>query len=216
MAKAWKIFIDGIWDSNPVLRLILGICPTLAVTNLAFNGFIMGISTLFVLLASEIVTSIIKGFVPKKARIPIFIVVIASFVTIIDLLLHAYLPVTHKLLGVFVPLIVVNCIILGRVETFSSKNPFLLSIVDAIGMGIGFTLALTVLGSIRELLGFGAIFSFQVAGSWFNPLVVMILPAGAFITLGMLMALMNYLDDKLNNKLKSKSKAQTEQKQVTS
>ena len=196
MVKAFNTFIEGIWSSNPVLRLVLGMCPTLAVTNLAFNGLVMGLSTLFVLLCSEVAISLIKGFIPNKARIPIFIVVIASFVTVIDLLLHAYLPVTHKLLGVFVPLIVVNCIILGRVEAFSSKNSPFLSILDALGMGIGFTLALVILGSIRELFGFGSIFSFTLFGSWYNPLVVMILPTGAFMTLGLLIALMNYIEER--------------------
>jgi len=196
MAKAYETFIEGIWSSNPVLKLVLGMCPVLAVTNLAFNGLVMGLSTMFVLLCSEVVISLIKGFIPNKARIPIFIVVIASFVTVIDLLLHAYLPVTHKLLGVFVPLIVVNCIILGRVEAFSSKNNPLFSIIDAIGMGIGFTLALVILGSIRELFGFGSIFNITVFGAWYNPLVVMILPAGAFMSLGLLMALMNHIEEK--------------------
>lgn len=197
MTKIQDTFYEGLWNSNPVFKLVLGMCPTLAVTNLAMNGFIMGLSTLFVLLASELVISLIKGYVPYKSRIPIYIVVIASFVTMIDLLLNAFLPITHKLLGVFVPLIVVNCIILGRVEAFSSKNSPFLSIVDAIGMGLGFTLALTILGSIRELLGFGTIFSVDLLSNYINPLVVMILPTGAFMTLGLLMALMNYTTSRI-------------------
>ena len=203
MPKAINTFLDGLWDSNPVLKLVLGMCPTLAVTNFAFNGFIMGVSTLFVLFFSEIIVSLIKGFVPSKARIPIYIVIIASFVTIADLLLHAYLPLTHRLLGVFVPLIVVNCIILGRVEAFASKNSAFLSIIDALGMGIGFTLALTLLGIIRESLGFGTVFGVSVLPP-FNHLAVMVLPTGAFLTLGLLMALMNYIAQKASQPAKSK------------
>ena len=206
MTKAYKTFIDGIWSSNPVFRLVLGMCPTLAVTNLALNGLVMGLSTLFVLLMSEIVTTLIKKWVPEKARIPIYIVVIASFVTIADMLLHAYLPVTYKLLGVFIPLIVVNCIILGRVETFSSKNPLFLSIIDALGMGLGFTFALTLLAIIRELFGFGTVFSYTLLNtSWYNPLIIMILPAGAFMTLGLLIAGMNYLEQMKKSKGGSKN-----------
>jgi Na+-translocating ferredoxin:NAD+ oxidoreductase subunit E len=202
MKKKSSLFFEGIWGSNPVLRLVLGMCPTLAVTNLAMNGFIMGISTLFVLFCSEIVVSMIRHIVPEKTRIPVYIVIIASFVTIIDLILNAFLPDTHKLLGVFVPLIVVNCIILGRAEAFASKNNVYLSMIDALGMGMGFTLALSILGIIRESLGFGTVFGINVVTSSFNPLVIMILPAGAFLTLGMLMALMNYIADKLQKKNK--------------
>jgi Na+-translocating ferredoxin:NAD+ oxidoreductase subunit E len=202
MKKKSSLFFEGIWSSNPVLRLVLGMCPTLAVTNLAMNGFIMGVSTLFVLFCSEIVVSMIRHIVPEKTRIPVYIVIIASFVTIIDLILNAFLPDTHKLLGVFVPLIVVNCIILGRAEAFASKNNVYLSMIDALGMGMGFTLALSILGIIRESLGFGTVFGINVVTSSFNPLVIMILPAGAFLTLGMLMALMNYIADKLQKKNK--------------
>jgi Na+-translocating ferredoxin:NAD+ oxidoreductase subunit E len=187
-----RIFLNGIIGDNPILKLVLGMCSTLAITTLALNGLVMGISTMFVLISSELATSLIRNVVPSRVRIPVYIVVVATFVTIIDLLLHAFLPQTHKLLGVFIPLIVVNCIIFARVEAFSSKNSALMSLIDGFGMGIGYTTVLVVLSSIRELLAFGTIFGIKIL-PWLDPLVVMAMPAGAFITLALLMALMNKL-----------------------
>ena len=179
-------FTKGIIKENPVLVLLYGMCPTLAVTTSAFNGVGMGVAFTFVLLLSNITISLIKNLIPDQVRIPAFIVVIASFVTIVDLLLSAYSPGLHKTLGIFIPLIVVNCIILGRAEAFASKNTILPSILDALGMGVGFTMALFILGSIREILG---------SGSWFGLAImetktlVMLMPPGAFIALGFILAL---------------------------
>ncbi len=181
----------GIVRENPVFRLVLGMCPTLAVTTEAVNGLGMGAATTFVLLGSNIVISLFRKFIPARVRIPVFIVIIASFVTLVDLFLHAYFYELHKVLGLFIPLIVVNCIILGRAEAFASKNNIFVSILDAIGMGIGFTLALLILGSIRELLGAGTIFGYHVFSDSYQPFLLMILPPGAFITLGLLLGFMN-------------------------
>lgn len=190
--SAWKEFTKGIVKENPVLRLVLGMCPTLAVTTAAINGVAMGCAVIFVLVGSNIVVSLIRNVTPAKVRIPVFIVVIAAFVTTIDLLMAGFFYELHKVLGIFIPLIVVNCIILGRAEAFASKNSVGRSILDALGMGIGFTLALTVLGSIREILGNGTIFGFELlTGLGYQKFIIMLLPPGAFIALGFLMALMN-------------------------
>jgi electron transport complex protein RnfE len=190
-------FLKGFWDENPVFRLMLGLCPTLAVTTSLVNGLGMGLATLSVLLGSNIVISLIRDFIPSKIRIPSFIVVIASFVTIIDLSMHAYAPALHAALGIFVPLIVVNCIILGRAEAFASKNSTWFSIVDAFGMGFGFTATLVLLGGIREIVGAGQLLGRPVVPAGYQPSLVMILPPGAFLTLGMLMACMNLINRKL-------------------
>ena len=189
--QAGKIFSRGIIAENPVFRLVLGMCPTLAVTTLAKSGFGMGVSTLAVLTASNIVISLIRNFIPPKIRIPCFIVVIATFVTIIDMVLLAYFEPLHKELGVFIPLIVVNCIILGRAEAFASKNSVMHSAIDGLGMGVGFTLSLTLLASVRELLGAGTLFGANIMGSLFQPIQLFAQPPGAFIALGVLMALVN-------------------------
>ena len=190
----WQEFNRGIIKQNPVLRLVLGMCPTLAVTTKAINGVAMGCAVIFVLLGSNIVVSLIRKVTPAKVRIPVFIVVIASFVTAVDLLMAGFFFELHKVLGIFVPLIVVNCIILGRAEAFASKNSVVGSIFDALGMGIGFTLALTVLGSIREILGNGTIFGLDLLGFLgYQKFIIMLLPPGAFIALGLLMGLMNKL-----------------------
>jgi electron transport complex protein RnfE len=190
----WQEFNKGIVKQNPVLRLVLGMCPTLAVTTAAINGVAMGCAVIFVLLGSNIVISLIRKVIPAKVRIPVFIVVIASFVTTVDLLMAGFFFELHKVLGIFIPLIVVNCIILGRAEAFASKNSVLNSIIDALGMGIGFTLALIVLGSIREILGNGTIFGFDLLGGLgYQKFIIMLLPPGAFIALGLLMGLMNKL-----------------------
>ncbi len=190
--SSWQEFKKGIVKENPVLRLVLGMCPTLAVTTAAINGVAMGCAVIFVLVGSNVVVSLLRKVTPAKVRIPVFIVVIASFVTTIDLLMAGFFYELHKILGIFIPLIVVNCIILGRAEAFASKNSVSRSILDALGMGIGFTLALTVLGSIREILGNGTIFGFELlTGLGYQKFIIMLLPPGAFIALGFLMGLMN-------------------------
>jgi electron transport complex protein RnfE len=186
-------FTKGFWRENPIFRLVLGICPTLAVTTAAINGIGMGLATTFVLVCSNVVISLLRNFIPPRVRIPSFIVVIASFVTIVDLVMAGFFFQLHKTLGLFIPLIVVNCIILGRAEAFASKHPLVDSVADGLGMGFGFTLSLLVLGSIREILGNGTLFDVPAFGPGYFPFLVMILPPGAFITLGFLLALMNRL-----------------------
>ena len=199
-------FLKGFWDENPIFRLMLGLCPTLAVTTSLINGLGMGLAALCVLLGSNIVISLIRDFIPSKIRIPSFIVVIASFVTIIDLSMHAYAPDLHAALGIFVPLIVVNCIILGRAEAFASKNTVWLSIVDALGMGLGFTITLVLVGGIREIIGTGQLIGRPVLPAGFQPSLIMILPPGAFLTLGVLMAWMNMINRRLEIRRAAKGK----------
>ncbi len=198
--KVWNEFIKGFWSENPVFRLVLGLCPTLAVTTSAINGIGMGLATTFVLVCSNFVIALLRSVIPKKVRIPAFIVTIATFVTIVDLVMNGYFHALHKSLGLFIPLIVVNCIILGRAEAFASKNRIGISIIDGLGMGFGFTLSLVVLGSIRELVGSGSIFGFTVFGEGYVPLLLMILPPGAFIVLGILLGLMNKAEISLAKK----------------
>lgn len=192
--KLLREFTRGLWKENPVLRLLIGLCPTLAVTTTAINGFGMGASTLFVLVGSNMVIALMRNQIPDKIRIPSFIIVIATFVTIIDLVLAGFAYDLHKALGIFIPLIVVNCIILGRAEAYASKNPVLRSFVDGLGMGVGFTLTLTVLGAVREILGNGTIFGYVLFGPKFLPMLAMVLPPGAFISLGFFLAAMNKID----------------------
>jgi electron transport complex protein RnfE len=189
-------YLKGLWDENPVFRQLLGMCPTLAVTNAVINGIAMGLATAFVLILSSLVVSSIKKLIPNQVRIATFIVIIASFVTIADRFLAAFFPPISKALGPYVPLIVVNCIILGRQEAFSSKNSVGRSLIDAFGMSTGFILALLILSSIREILGSGTFLGIQVMGSWFKPWVIMILPAGAFITLGVLLGIAILIESK--------------------
>lgn len=186
-----KDFTKGFIKENPVFVMALGLCPTLAVTSSVNNAIGMGLAATFVLIMSNIFISLLKGFIPDKVRIPAFIVVIASFVTIVDMAMHAYLPALHKSLGIFIPLIVVNCIILGRAEAFASKNSVIKSIFDGAGMGLGFTLALVVLATIREILGAGTFLGFQVMPTSYKPMLVAILAPGAFVTLGLLKGLLN-------------------------
>jgi electron transport complex protein RnfE len=188
-----KELYRGIIKENPVLVLLLGMCPTLAVTGSAYNGFGMGVAAAAVLLGSNIVISLLKNLIPEKVRIPVFIVVIASFVTIIDLVMEGYTPELHEELGIFIPLIVVNCIILGRAEAFASKKKLSESLVDGVVMGLGFTIALTVLGGIREILGAGSIFGWKFLSEEASTIVLFILPPGAFIALGFLIAVVNKL-----------------------
>lgn len=187
----WSDFNKGIVKENPIFRLALGMCPTLAVTTSALNGLGMGIASMVVLVCSNIVVASLRKFIPERVRIPIFIVVIASFVTIIGLLMEAYVYELYKSLGIFIPLIVVNCLILGRSEAFAYKNSVLNSFLDGLGMGIGFTLALFVLGSIREIMGSGSIMGYKIVQHGFKPLLIMILPPGAFVALGLLMGTIN-------------------------
>lgn len=184
-----QLITKGILKENPTFVLILGMCPTLGVTSTAINGMGMGVATMAVLIMSNIVISLIKNLIPDKVRIPAFIVVIASFVTIIEMLMKAYVPALYASLGVFIPLIVVNCIILGRAEAFASKNGVWDSALDGVGIGLGFTLSLTVIGSVREILGTGAIFGFSFASD-VMPLVFVLAPGG-FLALGYLMVLFN-------------------------
>jgi len=189
-------FLKGIIKDNPVFVMLLGMCPTLGVTSSAFNGLGMGIATLFVLLMSNIVVSLVKSQIPSKVRIPAFIIIIASFVTIVEMVLEAYIPFLFEQLGIFIPLIVVNCLILGRAEAFASKNNLLSSVIDALGMGIGFTVALTLLGVTREILGSGSIFDFRFVSENANTLILFILPPGAFIALAYLTVLFNKVSTK--------------------
>ena len=192
MNKALKTLTNGILRENPTFALVLGMCPTLATTTSAISGMSMGLATTAVFICSNIVISLLKNLIPDKVRIPAFIVVIASFVTMVQLLVQAYLPGIYDALGLFIPLIVVNCIVLGRAEAFAAKNNVGLSALDGIGMGIGFTLALTILGAIRELLGTGKIFDFAIFPENYGMLVFVLAP-GAFIALAYVMALVNKL-----------------------
>ena len=186
-----KIFVRGLVMDNPVFVQVLGMCPTLAVTNTAINGLGMGIATTVVLLASNVVISLVRNFIPSKIRIPSFIVIIATFVTMVGMLMQAYTPELNMALGIFIPLIVVNCLILGRAETFASKNGIFASLTDGLGMGIGFTLALLLLGIVREVIGFGSVFGVHVLTEAFEPMAIMTMPPGAFIALGILVAIFN-------------------------
>lgn len=187
----WKTFTKGLLKENPILVLLLGCCPTLATTTSAINGMSMGLATTFVLIMSNLSISLLKNFIPDKVRIPCFIVVIASFVTVVQLVMQAYVPAIYETLGLFIPLIVVNCIVLGRAEAFASKNPVWPSILDGAGMGLGFTLALTFLGSIREILGSGSIFNWRFLPEDANTILIFVLAPGAFIALGYLIAVVN-------------------------
>jgi electron transport complex protein RnfE len=187
-------FSNGIWRENAVFKLLLGLCPALAVTTSAENGLGMGLATTFVLLCSNIAVSLLRNVIPGKVRIPSFIVIISSFVTVVQLTMEAFLYDLHKALGIFIPLIVCNCLILGRAEAFASRNPLRNSIGDGLGMGVGFTLALFVLGAVREVLGAGSLLGVSLFGSGYQPVLLMILPPGAFISLGFLLAAMNRIE----------------------
>lgn len=184
-------FTKGFFKENAVFVQLLGMCPTLGVTTTAINGLGMGLATTFVLLMSNVVISLVKGFIPDKVRIPAYIVIIASFVTVVDLVMAGYLPDLHEQLGLFIPLIVVNCIVLGRAEAFASKNGVVASLFDGLGMGLGFAMALLMLGSVREILGSLSLFGYQFVDA--DGILLFILPPGAFIALGFLIALINNL-----------------------
>ena len=191
MSSLWKEFSKGLWTEIPPFRLVLGLCPTLAVTKSADNGLGMGLAVIFVLVLSNVLISAVRNIIPKKVRIVCFIAISATLVVAVELLMQAYAYPLYQQLGIFVPLIVVNCIILGRAEAFAGKNPVLLSAADGLGMGVGYTLALTFLGAMRELLGTGAVFGKHVMWESFKPFTVMVEAPGAFIALGGLLALMN-------------------------
>lgn len=189
-----KEFTKAFWTENPILVMALGLCPALAVTGTAINGIAMGLATTFVLVCASTVVSSLRSIIPSKVRIPSFIIVIASFVTIVDLSMNAYAHQMHKTLGLFIPLIVVNCLILGRSEAFASRNPVLRSFVDAVGMGVAFTVTLGALGAIREILGSGSIFGYPILGSNYADMLVMVLPPGAFLAIGVMLGVFNSLD----------------------
>ena len=193
MKKLKGIVFNGIVTENPTFRLVLGMCPTLAITTTVSNGLGMGLAATFVLICSNLVISLLRNFIPDKIRIPAFIVVIATFVTIVQLLLQAFIPALYESLGVFIPLIVVNCIIFARAESFASKNPPLESACDGLGMGLGFTLAITLLSAIRELLGSGTLLGIQVMPDGYRPMAIITQAPGGFIMLGLLMVVMNSL-----------------------
>jgi electron transport complex protein RnfE len=193
-------FSKGFWRENPILVMVLGMCPTLAVTTSAINGLTMGCAVVFVLIGSSVIVSIIRNIVPKQVRIATFIVVIATFVTMVDLFLKAFLLDLSKALGPFIPLIVVNCIILGRAEAFASRNSVWRSFLDALGVSLGFTVTLIFLGGVREILGMKTFFGRSVMGVKFEPWVVMLLPPGAFITLGFMLGAKNFIDRKMKEK----------------
>ena len=193
MKKNLKIFTNGIIAENPVLRLVLGTCPTLAVSTAAINGIGMGIAATFVLVCSNVLISLLRNIIPNKVRIPAYITIIASFVTIVQMVVKAFLPAIDEALGIFLPLIVVNCIILARAEMFAAKNGPLVSALDGLGMGIGFTVTLTIMGAIRELIGAGTIFGLTVTANILPPMLILILPPGGFFVFGVLVALSNKL-----------------------
>lgn len=191
--KPLAVFKNGIVNENPTFRLVLGMCPTLAVTTSAINGLAMGLAATFVLVGSNVVVSLLKNFIPSKVRIPAFVVIIATFVTVVQLIMQAFVPALYKALGIFIPLIVVNCIILARAEAFASKSSVGASAMDGLGMGAGFTLALILMASIRELIGNGTLFGAQIMGTGYEPMLIAILAPGGFLTLGFLIALVNKL-----------------------
>lgn len=188
----WENFSKGFFKENAVFVLLLGMCPTLGVTSSAINGLGMGLATTFVLIMSNLFISMFSSFIPDKVKIPSFIVIIAAFVTMVDLLMAGYVPALHEQLGVFIPLIVVNCVVLGRAEAFASKNKLVPSIIDGAGMGLGFSMALTLLGSVRELLGSGKVFGITLFNETYGMLIFVLAP-GAFIALGYLIAIINRL-----------------------
>ncbi len=191
-----RVFTNGLLKENPVLRLVLGTCPTLAITTAVFNGIGMGIAATFVLICSNVAISALRKVIPQQVRLPAFIVIIASFVTLVQMLVQAFVPALYVALGVYLPLITVNCIILGRAEMFASKNPVGASALDGLGMGIGFTVVLAVMSAIRELLGAGTLLGFQILPSSIAPMSIMILPPGGFFVFGVLMAVAIFIEEK--------------------
>lgn len=187
-------FKKAFWKENPVFRMVLGLCPALAVTNSLVNGIAMGLATLFVIVCSNTVVSSLRSMIPDKVRIPSFIIIIASFVTVVDLTMAAWAHEIHKTLGLFIPLIVVNCLILGRAEAYASRNPVLHSVVDGFGMGLAFTVSLGALGAVREILGSGSLLGYPLMGASYTNMLVMVLPPGAFLVMGVMLGIFNSLD----------------------
>ena len=204
MKERIRIVTNGLVKENPSLRLVLGTCPTLAVTTVAMNGLGMGLAATFVLICSNIVISALRKVIPDKVRLPAFITVIATFVTVLQMLVKAYLPSLDTALGIYLPLIVVNCIILGRAEMFASKHTVLDSALDGLGMGLGFTLTLVLMGCVRELLGAGTLFGVAVLGASFEPMTLVITPPGGFLVFGVLMALVVFIETKLGARVTRK------------
>lgn len=198
--KLSSVFLGGVITENPTFRLVLGTCPTMAVTTSALNGLGMGAAATFVLIGSNVVISLLRNFIPDKIRIPAFIVVICTFVTMVQMFMQAFVPDLYASLGMFIPLIVVNCIILARAEAFASKNPVLPSAVDGLGIGLGFTLAITLMGAIRELIGSGTVFGLSVFGASFEPMLLMVLPAGGFLVFGLMLAAINIITGRFTAK----------------
>ena len=195
-----KVLFIGIIPENPTFRLVLGTCPTLAVTTSALNGLGMGAAATFVLVCSNVAISLLRNFIPDKVRIPAFIVIICTFVTMIQLLMQAFVPALYESLGIFIPLIVVNCIILARAEAFASKNAPIASAADGLGMGLGFALSLTIMGAIRELIGNGSIFGVNILGASYEPMLLIVLASGGFLTYGLLLGLFNLIVKKIEAK----------------
>jgi len=198
--KYLSVFTNGLIKENPTLRLVLGTCPTLAVTTAAINGIGMGLSATLVLVCSNLVISLLRNIIPDKVRIPAYITIIAGFVTVVQMLVKAFLPSIDKALGIYLPLIVVNCIILARAEMFASKNSPVLSILDGLGMGVGFTAVLTIMGAIRELIGAGTLFSLPITSAFIDPMIVFLLPPGGFFVFGILVAVSNAIAKKNGKK----------------
>ncbi len=206
--KLGKVVSNGIITENPTFRLVLGTCPTLAVTTSAINGLGMGAAATFVLICSNLVISLLRNFIPDKVRIPAFIVVICTFVTMVQLLMQAFIPSLYDALGIFIPLIVVNCIILARAESFASKNGPVSSICDGLGMGLGFTFGLVILGAIRELIGNGSIFGTNILGASYEPMLLVVLASGGFLTYGLVLGLFNLIVKKSEENKKRKEAEQ--------
>ena len=200
MGNKIKILLEGMFTGNPVFVLLLGLCPTLGTTTSAINGFSMGVAVIAVLACSNVLISLFKKCIPDQVRIPAFIMIIASLVTIVDMMMNAYTPELYKVLGLFIPLIVVNCIVLGRAESFASKNSVVDSLLDGIGTGIGFTLSLTLLGTIREILGNGSVFGISLFTEGFTPALIFILAPGGFMTIGVVLAIINVVKAKRGEK----------------
>ena len=209
MNNAKERLLNGLFKENPTFVLMLGMCPTLAVTTSAMNGLGMGLTTMVVLALSNAMISLLRNIIPDKVRIPAFIVVIASFVTIVELLLEGFIPSLYDALGIYIPLIVVNCIILGRAESYASKNPVIPSFFDGVGMGLGFSMALTIIGAIREILGAGEVFGYRVMPASYIPVSIFVLAPGAFFVLACLTAIQNYIKIQGEKKGKDMSKIQS-------
>jgi electron transport complex protein RnfE len=194
--RMYEEFVKGVWRENPVFVQVLGMCPMLAVTNTAINAVAMGVATAFVLIGSSLLVSLLRNYIPKQVRISTYIIIIATFVTLADFTLEALVPAIHRDLGAFISLIVVNCLILGRQEAFASRNPTRIAVCDAIGMSVGFMFAMLCLGGVREILGSGSIFGIDLFGSKFEPWIIMILPPGGFLMLGLILLFFNWLQQR--------------------